>query len=584
MTTTRRPTRLPPYAFRAGRAVITGAADGIGEALAHGLAARGSALVLLDIDGPRLNTVAASIRAVHPDLDVTTYVVDLADANAVDRFATDVLHRHNDVTMLVNNAGVALGGTFEQIALADVEWLLAVNLHAVLRLTKAFLPTLRAHHGSHIVNISSVFGLIAPAGQAAYAASKFAVRGFSDALRHELDGEVGVTIVHPGGVRTSIADSARVGAAVDPPQLQAERAAWDRLLSMPPAVAAEAIIEGVCDRRTRVLIGTCALVPDLLARMFPRAYHRMLDRAGAALAKLAMRQPTRPLPPGAWDPIPPDPGTSRISVRGVGVRYRESGSPDAPPVVLIHGLTRSLADWTPQHVLLGARFRVISLDLPGYGRSEPLGRPHTLVNLAAFVEEVLDELSVTEPAHLCGNSLGGAVALQIAVTTPSRVRDLALFNSAGFGAEVTPALRVLGVGPLAPYLLRPSWRGAARTERSLFYDKMLATPERIAYSYALNRRPWAAQVVLETGDDLGDVRGAHRRWREELLTEASALGLPILVAWGLDDEILPAHHVDSVETYFPQAHTHLMPRCGHLPMVERPEETADLLRSFWGGH
>lgn len=584
MTTTRRPTRLPPYAFRAGRAVITGAADGIGEALAHGLAARGSALVLLDIDGPGLNTVAASIRAVHPDLDVTTYVVDLADANAVDRFATDVLHRHNDVTMLVNNAGVALGGTFEQIALADVEWLLAVNLHAVLRLTKAFLPTLRAHHGSHIVNISSVFGLIAPAGQAAYAASKFAVRGFSDALRHELDGEVGVTIVHPGGVRTSIADSARVGAAVDPPQLQAERAAWDRLLSMPPAVAADAIIEGVRDRRTRVLIGTCALVPDLLARMFPRAYLRMLDRAGAALAKLAMRQPTRPLPPGAWDPVPLDPGTSRISVRGVGVRYRESGSPDAPPVVLIHGLTRSLADWTQQHVLLGARFRVISLDLPGYGRSEPLGRPHTLVNLAAFVEEVLDELGVTEPAHLCGNSLGGAVALQIAVTTPSRVRDLALFNSAGFGAEVTPALRVLGVGPLAPYLLRPSWRGAARTERSLFYDKTLATPERIAYSYALNRRPWAAQVVLETGDDLGDVRGAHRRWREELLTEASALGLPILVAWGLDDEILPAHHVDSVETYFPQAHTHLMPRCGHLPMVERPEETADLLRSFWGAH
>lgn len=575
---------MTPYDFRAGRAVVTGAAGGIGEALAHGLAARGSHLVLLDLDAERLGEVAQAIRTAHPELEVATYVVNLADRAAIDGFTADVLARYDDLTLLINNAGVALGGTFEQLDLADVEWLLAINLHAALRLTKAFLPTLQANSGSHIVNVSSVFGLIAPAGQTAYAASKFGLRGFSEALRHELEGDVGVTIVHPGGIRTGIAESARIAEGIDATELEAEREAWNRMLTIPPGIAADKILEGVRDRRSRVLIGSTAMVPDLVARVFPRTYQRILDRTAIVVGRLTTPLSTQPLEPGSWDPIPHDPDTSRIIVDGVGVRYRETGPPDAPPVVLIHGLTRSLADWTPQHALLDADFRVISLDLPGYGRSEPLEKPHTLVNLAAFVERVLDALGVREPIHLCGNSLGGATALQIAVTEPTRVADLALFNSAGFGTEVTPALRVLGVRPLAPYLLRPSWHGAARTERSLFFDKTLATPERIAYADALNHRPWGAQVLLETGADLGDVWGTHRRWRAELLGRAADLGLPILVAWGLDDEILPARHLDSVITHFPQARTHLFPRCGHVPMLEQPEATAELLRDFWASH
>lgn len=563
---------------------MTGAASGIGAALAHGLAARGSSLVLLDVDASRLNEVAQTVRTAHPELDVATYVVDLADAAAVDTFTSDVLTRYDDLGLLVNNAGVALGGTFEQVDLADVEWLLAINLHAALRLTKAFLPALRANPGSHIVNVSSVFGLIAPAGQTAYAASKFGLRGFTEALRHELEGDVGVTIVHPGGVRTSIADSARVADGVDPTELEAEREAWNRLLTISPEIAADKILEGVRDRRSRVLIRSTAMFPDLMAWVFPRTYHRILDRSTLVLNRLATPLSTEPREPGTWDQIPQDPDTSRIIVDGVGVRYRQTGPADAPLVVLIHGLTRSLADWTPQHALLDDEFRVISLDLPGYGRSEPLPKPHTLVNLAAFVGRLLDALGCTQPIHLCGNSLGGATALQIAVTDPSRVADLALFNSAGFGTDVTLALRVLGVRPLAPYLLRPSWSGAARTERSLFFDKTLATPERIAYADALNHRPWAAQVLLETGSDLGDVRGTHRRWRAELLGRAADLGLPLLVAWGLDDEILPARHLDSVATHFPEARTHLFPRCGHLPMLEQPQATAALLRDFWASH
>lgn len=580
---TRRP-RLAPYDFRSGRAIVTGAADGIGEALAHGLAARGSSLILLDIDGPRLAAVAEAIGVNHPSLPVATYVVDLADSAAVDDFAADVLARYDDITLLVNNAGVALGGTFEQVTLDDVEWLLAINLHAVLRLTKAFLPSLRQHPGSHLVNISSVFGLIAPAGQAAYAASKFAVRGFSEALRDEVDGVIGVTIAHPGGVRTRLVDSARVPATIDPEHIEAERAAWDKLLRMPAQEAADAILEGVRERRTRILLGSTAITPDLMARLFPQTYHRVLDRGASLLTALNPRQPLPPASPESAMPIVEDPGTARATVDGIEIRYRETGSPDGPPVVLLHGLTRSLADWTPQHHLLGPSFRVISLDLPGYGRSEPLHQPHTLANLATFVTRALDALGITEPVHLCGNSLGGAVSLQLAVSAPHRVSDLALLDSAGFGAEVTLALRVLGIRPLAPYLLRPSWRSSARVERSLFYDKTLATPERIAYSYALSHRPWAGRVLMETGNDLGDVRGAHLQWRQQLLAQAATLDLPILVAWGLDDQILPATHVDAVHTYFPQARTHVFPRCGHLPMLEQPEQTADLLRDFWSGN
>ncbi len=576
----RRP-QLAPYDFRGGRALVTGAAGGIGEALAHGLAARGSAMVLTDIDGGRLDAVVTSLRDRYPTLEIATYVVDLADADAVDRFATQVQTRYDDITLLINNAGVALGGTFDQLALEDVEWLLAINLHAVIRLTKDFLPMLQANPGSHIVNVSSVFGLIAPAGHTAYAASKFAVRGFSDALRQELDGTIGVTVAHPAGVRTGIAASARIPVGADPDEVAAERALWDRLLTMPAARAADDILEGARDRRSRVVVGATAMIPDLVSRMFPQAYQRMLDRGTKLLAALSPQDTDEPDFSYAAHHIPEDPGTARREIDGIGVRYRETGSPSAPPVLLIHGLTRSLADWTALHELLGHDYRVISFDLPGYGRTAPLDQPHTLRNLTAFVATALDAFGITEPVHLCGNSLGGAIALQLAVTHPERIRDLALLDSAGFGAEVGLALRVLGIRPLTPYLLRPSWRGSARVERALFYDKSLATPDRIAYSYALNHRPWAGRVLMETGSDLGDVRGAFPKWRQELLSQASALDVPVLVAWGLDDLILPATHVDAVHEHFPQARTHVFPRCGHLPMLEQPDQTADLLRDFW---
>ncbi|MEV5767654.1 SDR family oxidoreductase [Micromonospora sp. NPDC052213] len=287
------------FVFTGGTAVVTGAASGIGEALAHGLARRGSDLVLLDRDAGRLDAVAAAVRAAHPDRQVTTYLVDLADAAATARVAEEVRQRHPAIRLLVNNAGVALGGRFDQVTLDEFSWVVDVNFRAVVQLTHALLSTLRAEPGAHLVNVSSIFGVIAPAGQAAYSASKFAVRGFTEALRHELaDDGIGVTSVHPGGIRTRIAQNARVGSGVSAEEFETGRRQFERLLTIDPAKAAEMILRGVERRRGRVLIGWSAKLPDLLARVAPASYHRVLafglDRVAGGSARRATATPPVP--------------------------------------------------------------------------------------------------------------------------------------------------------------------------------------------------------------------------------------------------------------------------------------------------
>ncbi|MDP5181981.1 SDR family NAD(P)-dependent oxidoreductase [Blastococcus sp. BMG 814] len=273
---------MRPYAFAGGTAVVTGAASGIGEALAEQLAGRGSHLVLLDRDADRLAAVAGRIAAGHPALRVATHVVDLADDEATARMAAMLVAEHPETTLLVNNAGVALGGRFDQVGLEDVEWLLSVNLRAVVRLTHTLLPVLKAHPGAHVVNVSSVFGIFAPAGQVAYATSKFAVRGFSEALRHELaDDGIGVTVVHPGGIRTRIAESARTGAGVSVEEYEEGRKQFSKLLRIPPEVAAAQIVAAVERRRPRLLIGWTAKVPDVLVRLLPGTYWRLIARRAA---------------------------------------------------------------------------------------------------------------------------------------------------------------------------------------------------------------------------------------------------------------------------------------------------------------
>jgi short-subunit dehydrogenase len=270
---------MGPYAFAGGTALVTGAASGIGEARAEQLAARGSGLVLLDRDADRLAAVADRIRAAHPAVTVGTTVLDLADTGETARVAAELAAAHPDVTLLVNNAGVALGGRFDQVSAEEFDWLMAINFGAVVTLTRAFLPVLERHPGSHLVNVSSIFGIFAPPGQVAYAASKFAVRGFSEALRHELAGNgVGITVVHPGGIRTRIAETVRVGSGVSAEEYERGRAQFAKLLTIPPATAAAQIVAAIEKRRPRLLIGWSARVPDALVRLLPGSYWRLIAR------------------------------------------------------------------------------------------------------------------------------------------------------------------------------------------------------------------------------------------------------------------------------------------------------------------
>ncbi|TFV64899.1 SDR family NAD(P)-dependent oxidoreductase [Blastococcus sp. CT_GayMR20] len=273
---------MDAYQFAGGTAVVTGAASGIGEALAVQLAARGSNLVLVDRDKERLDGVAESLRATHPGLAVDTYVVDLSDDAATAEAAEALATGHPETTLLVNNAGVALGGRFDQVSLDEFDWVMAVNFRSVVRLTHAFLPALKAHPGAHLVNVSSVFGIFAPAGQAAYSASKFAVRGFSEAVRHELaENRVGVTVVHPGGIKTRIAESARTGSGVSVEEYEQGRKQFAKLLTMPPETAAAQILAAIENRRPRLLIGWSAKVPDVLVRLMPGSYWRLIARRAA---------------------------------------------------------------------------------------------------------------------------------------------------------------------------------------------------------------------------------------------------------------------------------------------------------------
>ena len=288
------------YRFSGGTAILTGAASGIGEALAHGLAARGSALVLLDRDAERLDGVAEAIRRQWPDLPVATERVDLSDRDATERAGRRLAADHPQTTLLINNAGVALGGRFEQLTLDEFEWLFDINFRAVVTLTHHLLPVLRSHPGSHLANVSSVFGIIAPAGQSAYSSSKFAVRGFTEVLRHELAGDnIGVTCIHPGGIATRIATSARIGNGVTETERASGREEAARLLTIPPATAANVILAGIQRRRPRVLIGWSARVPDVLARLAPGSYGRLLAAAVGARTRRAARPDGRQAtPPG----------------------------------------------------------------------------------------------------------------------------------------------------------------------------------------------------------------------------------------------------------------------------------------------
>ena len=268
---------MTPYRFAGRTAVVTGAGSGIGEQLARSLAERGSHLVLLERDAERLDRVSESIRAAHPGIAVAQVQVDLADRAATTAAAQQIARDHPRIDLLINNAGVALAGRFDEVTLEDFDWVLEVNFHAPVVLTHHLLPGMET--GAHVVNVSSLYGLISPPGQAAYSASKFALRGFSQVLRTELgDRGIGVTTVHPGGIATRIAADARLGSRVDREQYAIGLKEFSRLLTYPPERAAADILRAVEQRKARLLIAASAKIPDVLARLFPVGHMTAIAR------------------------------------------------------------------------------------------------------------------------------------------------------------------------------------------------------------------------------------------------------------------------------------------------------------------
>ena len=205
-------------AIRGAAAAVTGAASGIGRALAIELAARGCDLALADRDEAGLQAVAAEIGKANAALrKVTIHRVDVSEPAEITGFAQAAVAAHPGLNIVINNAGVALMGNFDEIDQAQMDWLMNINFWGVVHATRAFLPRLEQRREAHIVNLSSIFGIVAPPGQTAYAAAKFAVRGFSESLRHELqtaESPVRLSVVHPGGVATNIARNSRSGSGV----------------------------------------------------------------------------------------------------------------------------------------------------------------------------------------------------------------------------------------------------------------------------------------------------------------------------------------------------------------------------------
>ena len=279
-------------AFSGKVAAITGAGSGIGRALAGQLAAQGCALALADIEAQGLEHTRADIAARH-DVAVTTANLDVSDRAAVEAWAAQVVADHGRVNLLFNNAGVALGASIAEVSYADFEWIVGVNFWGVVYGTKAFLPHLKAAGEGHIVNLSSLFGLLSLPSQGTYNATKFAVRGFTEALRQELELEdcgVSATSVHPGGIKTNIARSARFDPSVSAMTGQsAERAKaqFERLFITSADSAATTILKAVKANRRRVLVGPDAKLLDLAVRFAPSGYQRIAGLALGAYQRLA---------------------------------------------------------------------------------------------------------------------------------------------------------------------------------------------------------------------------------------------------------------------------------------------------------
>lgn len=258
-------------------AVITGAGSGIGRALALRFAQEKiSGIAIADFNEQGLDETFALVE--NSGVTVSKHVIDVSKFEQVQRLADEVLTKHGRATHLVNNAGVGLIGSFEQISLADFEWLMSINFWGVVYGCKIFLPILQKENSAHIVNISSVFGMVAPPEQTSYCASKFAVRGFTESLRHELEGtNIRISCVHPGGILTNIARNSKVGEKTPEEYKQQGVEFFDQVAKTTPETAADVIVNGIKKENVRILIGKDAYAISIVHRLFPKKYLKIIE-------------------------------------------------------------------------------------------------------------------------------------------------------------------------------------------------------------------------------------------------------------------------------------------------------------------
>ncbi len=258
-------------------AVITGAGSGIGRALALRLARENIAgIAIADFNEQGLDETFSMLA--DGQIPISKHKIDVSKLDEVTRFVDEVMAKHGHASHLVNNAGVGLFGSFEQNSLEDFEWLMSINFWGVVYGCKVFLPILQKENSAHIVNISSVFGMIAPPEQTAYCASKFAVRGFTESLRHELeDTNVRVSSVHPGGIKTNIARNSRIGEKTPENHKKQGVEFFDKVALTTPETAAETIFRGIKNKNPRILIGKDAHAISYVHRLFPKKYLKVLE-------------------------------------------------------------------------------------------------------------------------------------------------------------------------------------------------------------------------------------------------------------------------------------------------------------------
>lgn len=265
-------------------AAITGAGSGIGKSLAIELAKRNCNVALGDVDAEGLATTVSEIKSLGSNIQISSTLVNVSDREAMHQWADSVVKDHGKVNLVFNNAGVALGGTVQDTEYSDYEWVVNINMWGVLYGTKAFLPYMKqANEEGHIINISSVFGLFSQPTQSGYNMSKFAVRGFTESLRQELDiedGDISATSVHPGGIKTNIARNARMSTSMetltDGATSENMRNSFESLFMTTPEQAAKTILKGVLKNKRRVLIGPDAVVLDLMQRCMPVTYQKLV--------------------------------------------------------------------------------------------------------------------------------------------------------------------------------------------------------------------------------------------------------------------------------------------------------------------